>query len=335
MVRTLVKIDEIVHILYEFDGISRKFVLPKIISRLREDSFRGDQPHSLGEDSAAIGTSSDEVILLTTDSIVEELCLNHPNAAGFNVVLANVMDIYAAGGVPTSFAVALSYSDPTIGEALLEGLIQGSHTFRVPIVRGHTNSSSKSTYIVGSATGTVRKAELLTAGGAESGDSLILIFDKSGKQGEHYKLGWDSVTGRASEEVVKRLSVMEVLAKSHKLHAAKDISVAGMIGTAGMMVEYSGMGGIVNIDAIESFRPNQVTLMDWLRMYISLGFLVATPPESVETVETIVGDHEMVSVIVGSVDDEKSLRLKMGSEERIMFDYSKGPVLTPRSRNQG
>ncbi|MHA2263434.1 MAG: AIR synthase related protein [Candidatus Thorarchaeota archaeon] len=270
-------LDEIVRLLQSYEGITRKFVLPRIISKLRELSYQGDQPHSLGEDSAAIRTESDEVILLTTDSIIEDLCLNHPRAAGFNVVLASVMDIYAAGGVPTSFAVALSYSDPEIGERLLDGLIEGSNRFRVPIVRGHTNPSASSTYVVGSATGTVKKDDLLTAGGAMTGDKLVLVFDREGQRGSSYKLGWDSVTDRTEEEVVMRLSIMDRLARSHLLNAAKDVSVAGMIGTAGMLVEYSGKGGTVDLDAVRESSPSEISLVDWLRMFISLGFLLAVP----------------------------------------------------------
>ncbi|MFW9846135.1 MAG: AIR synthase-related protein [Candidatus Thorarchaeota archaeon] len=326
----MTKLEDMVRILHEFEGISRKFVLPSIIGRLRSWSFNGRQAHGLGEDSAAIGTSSDEIILLTTDAIVEELCLNHPRAAGFNCVLANVMDIYAAGGTPTSFATAISYSDSHIGDLLLDGLIEGSHSFRVPIVRGHTNPQSRITYVVGSATGTVRKSDLLTSGGALSGDALLLLFDPNGQRGAHYILGWDSVTGRDSDQIVKRLSAMNDLASAHLLTASKDISVAGLIGTAGMMLEYSGKGGVIDLDIVDHSCPSEIKLEDWLRMYISLGFLVATPHENMNRVTKIAEDHELVAVAIGSVDDSKSLRLKMNSEEIIMFDYSKGPLLIPK-----
>lgn len=309
-------------------------MIPNIIHRLRDCSYNGDLPHSLGEDSAAIGTDCDDFVLLTTDAIVEELCVNHPQAAGFNAVLANIMDIYAAGGVPTSFAVALSYSDAHLGDKLLQGLIDGSHTFRVPIVRGHTNPSSSSTYIVGSATGTVNKENILTAGGAETGDHLVLLFDPKGHRGEHYQLGWDAVTGRDSKEVIKRLSLMNVIAEEHLVHAAKDVSVAGMVGTAGMMLEYSGRGGIVDIDIIDKHRPESVNLVDWLRMYISLGFLVAVSPEKAARLSELAQEHSLFAVIIGTVDDTQKLCLKTGTEKQVMFDFSGGPLLTPRRTNK-
>ena len=327
------RLDEILKLLLNYDGISRKFVLPSIIDKLRLESYKGNSPHSLGEDSAAIDTNGDDYVLLTTDAIVEDLCLNHPHAAGFNAVLATMMDIYAAGGTPTSFAVALSYSDPAIGEAILDGLIAGSHTFRVPIVRGHTNPRSSSTYVVGSATGTVLENDLLTAGGAEDGNILVLLFDRTGQRGESFKLGWDSVTDRSSEEVVARLSVMNTLASEQLLTSSKDVSVAGVVGTAAMMLEYSGRGGSLDIDAIDSLKPSGIDLDDWLRMYISLGFLVAAPRENLTKLEDIASSHGMSSSIVGVVDDSNAVRLKLGDEERVLFDFSKGGVLIPKNMN--
>ena len=327
------RLDEILKLLLSFDGISRKFVLPSIIDKLRLESFKGNTPHSLGEDSAAIGTESDEYVLLTTDGIVEDLCLNYPRAAGFNAVLANMMDIYAAGGTPTSFAVALSYSNPEIGEALLDGLINGSQTFRVPIVRGHTNPQSSSTYVVGSATGTVKKTNLLTAGGAESGNVLVLLFDKVGLRGESYSLGWDSVTGRSSDDVVLRHSVINELASEQLLTAAKDVSVAGVIGTAGMMLEYSGCGGTLSLDALDASRPSDIPLDDWIRMFISLGFLVATSEENLPKVKRIAGVHGLSIAVIGHTDDSKAVKLRLGTDECVFFDFSECGVFTPKNMN--
>ncbi len=316
-----------------FDGITRKFVLPSIIDKLRLESFNGNAPHGLGEDSAAIGTESDEYVLLTTDGIVENLCLNFPRAAGFNAVLANVMDIYAAGGTPTSFAVALSYSNSGIGEALLDGLITGSQIFRIPIVRGHTNPHSSSTYVVGSATGKVMKANLLTAGGARSGDALLLLFDRVGQRGESYPLGWDSVTGRSSEEVVNRLSVMNELAHEKLLTAAKDVSVAGVIGTAAMMLEYSGCGGVLDLDSLDSSRPSEIPLDDWVRMFISLGFLVATSDDNLPKVRRIAEKHDLATTAMGHADDSKAIKLRLDDEECVFIDFSKGGVFTPKGES--
>jgi hypothetical protein len=241
------------------------------------------------------------------------------------------MDIYAAGGIPTSFAVALSYSDSQIGEAILDGLISGSHTFKIPIVRGHTNPNSTSTYVVGSATGTVQKNNILTAGGAKSDDILVVLFDRTGQRGEHYKLGWDSVTDRSSENVVKRLSVMNEIAERNLVSSSKDVSVAGIVGTAAMMLEYSGMGGVIDLDLIDRAKPQEIILEDWLRMYISLGFLLATTVENLPELKKLAKEHGLSACRIGDVDDTKEVKLTMDGESKIMFDFTQGPVLTPRT----
>jgi hypothetical protein len=327
----LKSLDEIVRILRDFEGISRKYVLPRIITKLREESYEGNLPHSLGEDCAVVGVKGDEVVLLTTDSIVEELCLNHPRAAGFNVVLANAMDIYAAGGVPTTISIAVSYSESQVGEMLFQGLIEGSHKFRIPIVRGHTNPCSKFTYVVGSATGRVRKRDVLSAGGAKPDDTIVLVFDKTGKRGSSYRFGWDSVVERESQVVLQRLSTMNELAREHLVNASKDVSVAGLVGTAGMLLEYSGRGGSIDLQAVEQACPSSVEFEDWIRMYISLGFLLTISHKNIPRVNRIAVEHGMASVVIGQVDDSDVLRLVRGPDEQIVFDFSQGPVLTPRN----
>ncbi len=322
-------IDEIVKILQGFEGITRKYVIPEIIRRIREASYQGDRPHALGEDSATIGTDCEDFVLLTTDSVIQEFCLKFPRAAGFNAVLANIMDIYAAGGTPTSFAVALSYSDQKIGEELLQGVIDGSHAFKVPVVRGHTSPSASSTYIVGAATGTVKKDNVLTAGGAQANDVLVLIFDRQGHRGEYYSLGWDTVTDREPDDNILRLSVMNELAERHLLTAAKDISTAGVVGTAGMMVEYSGMGATVDIDALDRTRPQEIPLTDWLRMFISLGYLVATNEFSFKEVMETAARHGLYAIAIGRVEESHVMKIRYQGEERILFDFREGPLLTP------
>ncbi|MHA2070514.1 MAG: AIR synthase-related protein, partial [Candidatus Thorarchaeota archaeon] len=109
-----------------------------------------------------------------------------------------------------------------------------------------------------------------------------------------------------------------------------DISVAGLVGTAGMMLEYSGRGGIIDLDAVDASRPKSIALNDWIRMYISLGFLVAASKTNLDRISEIAEAHDMTAARIGLVDDGTSLRLKLASEERIMFDYSKGPLLIPK-----
>jgi selenophosphate synthetase-related protein len=177
------------------------------------------------------------------------------------------------------------------------------------------------------------KANLLTAGGAETGNVLVLLYDEIGQRGESYKLGWDSVTGRSSDEVIQRLSVMNELASEQLLTAAKDVSVAGVVGTAGMMLEYSGWGGTLYLDSLDESRPSDIPLEDWIRMFISLGFLVATSETNLQEVKRIAVKHGLSLTVIGYADDTKTVKLKLGDEEVVFIDFSESGVFTPKDMN--
>jgi selenophosphate synthetase-related protein len=126
---------------------------------------------------------------------------------------------------------------------------------------------------------------------------------------------------------------MNELADSHLLTAAKDVSVSGLIGTAGMLLEYSGCGGTLSLDSLDSSRPEEIPLEDWIRMFISLGFLVAISKETLPEVKRVASKHGLATAVIGRVDDSKSVKLRLGDEERVLFDFTKGGVLTPRNLN--
>jgi selenophosphate synthetase-related protein len=123
---------------------------------------------------------------------------------------------------------------------------------------------------------------------------------------------------------------MNELAQRHLVNASKDVSVAGLVGTVGMLLEYSGKGGAIDLRAVEQTCPSSIEFEDWIRMYISLGFLLSISQNKVSRVTRIAAEHGMTSEIIGDVDDSNALRIRRESEEETLFDFSKGPVLTPR-----
>jgi selenophosphate synthetase-related protein len=68
-------------------------------------------------------------------------------------------------------------------------------------------------------------------------------------------------------------------------------------------------------------------------MFISLGFLVATSEENLPEVKRVSSSHGLTTAVIGHVDDSKSFKLKLGDDERVLFDFTKGGILTPRNLN--
>ena len=66
-------------------------------------------------------------------------------------------------------------------------------------------------------------------------------------------------------------------------------------------------------------------------MYISLGFLVATKEENLSELKEVAKNHDLSACRIGSVDGTKKVKLTMKGDSLVMFDFTKGPVLTPRT----
>jgi len=66
-------------------------------------------------------------------------------------------------------------------------------------------------------------------------------------------------------------------------------------------------------------------------MYISLGFLVAIKEKNFSELKQVAKKHELSACRIGIVDDTKVVKLSLKEESLDMFDFTKGPVLTPRT----
>jgi hypothetical protein len=58
--------------------------------------------------------------------------------------------------------------------------------------------------------------------------------------------------------------------------AAKDVSMAGIAGTLGMLAEASGCGAVLDVAAV--LRPGAATVGDWLTCFPGFAMLTAAPP---------------------------------------------------------
>ncbi|PTT19517.1 AIR synthase, partial [Microbacterium sp. HMWF026] len=84
---------------------------------------------------------------------------------------------------------------------------------------------------------------------------------------------WDSTSTRTGEE----LRHLAGLLAAHRPAAAKDVSMAGIVGTAAMLAEASGTGALIDVAEIPA--PPDVAFGDWLTCFPGFGMLTAAAPE--------------------------------------------------------
>ena len=120
-----------------------------------------------------------------------------------------------------------------------------------------------------------------------------------------------------------QIAVMKTLGERHLLTAGKDISNPGIIGTLGMLLESSGVGGLIDLDAIP--RPDLQKLgigfEQWVRMYPGMGFVVTANQSSVEQVCQLFRKVGMAAQVIGTVTNTRKLVLQKGAEQTTLFNF--------------
>ncbi len=322
------KLKHLVTEIRDYWGLRRKQPIGKLVTILRKEGFQC--PHVLsgiGEDAAAIDLGGDNIVLLTTDAIVPELASSNPFVAGYASILVNVNDIYAAGGRPIAAMVNVAFSKMEVGAQFMRGICEAGQKFRVEVVRGHTTPDATADAVSASICGVVQRNSYISAGGAQTGDNLVLAVDLEGRISPNYPLGWDTTTQKDTEKLLHRYEVMRRLGQQRLLNASKDLSNGGIIGTSLLLLEYARKGAVIDLAAIP--YPQEIELKDWLKMYISTGFVVTTIPRRTEAVLAMFHEHGFAATSIGTINDDQKLRLKFGSEEETVFDFTRESIVAP------
>ena len=303
--------------------IEKKSIDP-IVQFINLKSFKSSRIFSdIGEDSAAIKNDNGMYTLLTTDRIKTTFIEKFPFGAGFSSILVGVDDIYACGGTPLAASLIISFKDQKIGQKIIEGVVNGSKKFRVPIIRGHTNT--KDYYELSTALiGEIKKGDYISAKNAQPNDEIILAVDFDGKIGEANSLYWDTVTYKSSEEVLKKRKSMNVIAQEHLANSSKDISNGGLFGTILQLMQYSKVGAEINIEKIV-IPPKLVDkgykLETYIKMFLTTSYILTAPKEKSQQIIKILKSHDMSVILVGKIIEKEVLRIKKSKESIDVIEY--------------
>jgi putative N-acetyltransferase (TIGR04045 family) len=217
-----------------------------------------------GDDGVPVPGSS---LVAATDAILPAMVERDPEWAGWCGMLVTAHDLSAMGAHPVGAMDTIGAGDAAHAERIVRGLRAGSQAFGLPVLGGHTTLGVPGSLGV---TGLGSTDRPVPAGGGRPGDDLTLTADLDGDWRPGYRARqWDSTTGRTREELGAMLGAV---ARAQP-HAAKDVSMAGTVGTAGMLAEASGCG--VEIDVAAVPRPRDVGAGDWLTCFPGFAMLTA------------------------------------------------------------
>jgi hypothetical protein len=279
----------------------------------------------LGDDTAAI-PDGEGYLLLAAEGILPELVRDEPRFAGFCAVLVNVSDVYAMGGRPLAVVDALFSTDAASAEPMWAGMRDAAALLGVPIVGGHTNLHSPYPALAAAVLGRARR--LLTSFDARPGDHLVAAVDLRGRMHPRHPF-WNAATQAPAERLRADLEILPRLAETGLAHAGKDISMGGLVGTALMLLEASGVGATLDLDSVP--RPAEVDAGEipwstWLLCFPSLGFLLAAPPaRSAEVVARFSG-RGIAAAVIGNVEAGHSLTLAREGAREALWDLANTPL---------
>ncbi|WP_029646639.1 sll0787 family AIR synthase-like protein [Methylomicrobium lacus] len=276
---------------------------------------------AVGDDCAAI-PDGDGYLLLASEGYLNDFVASQPWFAGYCGVMVNVSDIYAMGGRPIAVVDAIWSDGENQAKPILEGLATASQVYGVPVVGGHTNLRNDAPQLSVAILG--RAKRLLSSFAAKPEQNLLAAIDLRGHFREPY-LWWDASTGAPLERLRQDLELLPTLAETDLCVSAKDISNAGVIGTLLMLLECSGLGGVIDINAIP--RPTDIDLERWLRCFPSYGFVLSVDEVDSEAVIERFNQRGIACAAIGRTDDSGQLRLKADDEEQLLWDLNTEPLI--------
>lgn len=271
----------------------------------------------VGDDCAAIPDGQGGYLLFAIEGLVEDFITRMPWFAGYCSVMVNVSDIYAMGGRPTAVVNALWSQGMDPAGAMLQGMARASQTYGVPIVGGHSNNRSERPQLAVAILGQAQA--LLTSFNATPGDKLVMAVDLRGAFEEPFPY-WNASTTAPATRLRGDLELLPRFAEDRLCDAAKDISMAGAVGTAMMLLECSQVGAVIDVDAIP--RPFGVPLQRWLTAFPSYGFVLSVRPQHLGEVLTRFAVRDIACGVVGEVTARRQVHLRHAGSQAQLWDFA-------------
>ncbi len=307
-----------------FAGLTRKHLIVEITKKMQETLLsipsHAKVINSFGEDCAVIDIGhNDNYLLFAAESMWHTLMEADPQFAGYCSVLVNVNDVTVKGGTPIALIDTIATISPEIREKVVDGLRDGCLKFKVPVVGGHLNPDAPFNALTVAIIGMVPKKGLIRSDTAQPGDLILVAVDLDGHFHPFFKLAWDTTTHKSIDEVEDCLKAIREIANYRLATAAKDISNPGVIGTLGMLLEASRVGGEINVTKIP--KPQEVSLEHWVKAYPGFGVVLTASPATVGDCISIFHTYGVAAEIIGKVDDSKTLLLSDGISSVEIFNF--------------
>lgn len=279
-----------------------------------------EQRYQLPGDDCAAFADCNGFRLLAMEGMLPDFVSQDPRAAGWSSVMVNVSDIAAMGGRPEAVVNAFWHHDEAASAELLFHIKRACDVFGIRFAGGH--SSIQSGFQAGLAVAITGHAnQLLSCHHLRPTQKLYLLTDLEGSwHGQHAY--WGVVGGKTPKQIRQQWQLPAELAEEGLAIAAKDISNGGILGTLIMMLELTGCGASVDLDALP--RPDSSlhdgNLLRWLRAFQSFGFLLAVDPARASALERRLATTSIACQCIGDINPSGQIALGYQGHQACFWD---------------
>ena len=273
-----------------------------------------------GDDGAVVAAGG-ETVVVGGEAMLPAFVQADPFAAGVAAMLTNVNDLAAMGAEPLALVDTIAAPEAVARQAL-QGLRHASQLYQVPVVGGHLTIHDGPASLSAFGLGRATPGRALSVRHAAPGQSLILAACTDGVMRADFPF-FGSFDARGAD-LAGDVRAMAAVAADGAAVAAKDVSMAGILGSLGMLLECNGLGVTVDLDALP--RPPHVGLAEWLGCFPCLAFLLCAPAEREKDCVAPFHARGLAAEVIGTLDDSGVLRITAGGDSAAVLDVRTEPV---------
>jgi uncharacterized protein len=272
-----------------------------------------------GDDAAVVAEIGTQRILAGGEALWPPFVAADPFGAGVAAVLANVNDLAAMGARPRAIVDTI-VADEDVARAVLEGIAHAAQLYDVRVAGGHLTVRDGPPAVA--AFGIGDASAVLSARQVEPGLALLLACCRDGTMRADFPF-FASFEQRG-ERLAGDIRLLADAAEAGDVVAAKDVSMAGLVGSLGMLLEWRRAGAVIDLDALP--RPAGVDLASWLVCFPAYAFLLCAPAERTDVCAARFTARGLICVRIATLDGSGLVRLRRGTELATVLDLTREPV---------
>jgi uncharacterized protein len=270
-------------------------------------------------DDGAIVRDEKRPLVVGGEAILPAFVAADPFGAGVAAVTTNLNDLAAMGAWPLALVDTVTGPRPVIRH-VLEGMRWAASLYDVPVVGGHLTVTTGPPGL--SAFGLGRAARPLSARAARAGQPLVFAGCVDGRMRTDFPF-FPSFDERG-ERLAGDVRLLAEGASAGWVAAAKDVSMAGLVGSLAMLLECNRLGVTLDLDALP--RPAGVTLRQWVTCFPCFAFLLCVPAGAEGECLRAFAGRGLAAAVVGCLDATGQVRVCSAGQTAVAFDLTRESI---------